>query len=91
MTLRLWRRFRIAPGLRVNLSKSGLSLSVGPPVRMVHNWPARPPGDLGMAGKRPVPGPAYPDHRRRATSNARMKTVRFILARVLSSQPLLAL
>ena len=29
MPLRLWRRFRFAPGLRVNLSKSGLSLSAG--------------------------------------------------------------
>jgi hypothetical protein len=26
MTLRLWRRVRIAPGLSVNLSKGGLSL-----------------------------------------------------------------
>lgn len=29
MTLRLFRRVRLAPGLRMNLSKSGLSLSVG--------------------------------------------------------------
>jgi uncharacterized protein DUF4236 len=29
MPLRLWRRFRIVPGLRVNLSKGDLSLSVG--------------------------------------------------------------
>jgi Protein of unknown function (DUF4236) len=29
MPLRLWRRFRIFPGVRVNLSKGGLSLSVG--------------------------------------------------------------
>jgi branched-chain amino acid transport system permease protein len=28
MSLRLWRRFGLAPRLRVNLSKSGLSLSV---------------------------------------------------------------
>lgn len=29
MPLRLWRRFRLVPGLRANLSKSGVSLSVG--------------------------------------------------------------
>ena len=29
MTLRLFRRIRIAPGLRVNLSKSGASVSIG--------------------------------------------------------------
>jgi hypothetical protein len=29
MSLRFWRRVRIAPGLRVNLSRSGASLSVG--------------------------------------------------------------
>jgi hypothetical protein len=29
MTLRFWRRIRIAPGLRVNLSKSGASVSIG--------------------------------------------------------------
>jgi hypothetical protein len=29
MRLRLWRRVRIAPGLRLNLSKSGASVSVG--------------------------------------------------------------
>ena len=29
MGFRLWRRVRIVPGLRVNLSKSGVSLSVG--------------------------------------------------------------
>jgi hypothetical protein len=29
MTLRFWRRVRIVPGLRVNLSKSGASVSVG--------------------------------------------------------------
>ena len=29
MTLRLFRRVRIAPGLRVNLSKSGASVSIG--------------------------------------------------------------
>jgi hypothetical protein len=28
-TLRLWRRKRIVPGLRLNLSKSGLSASIG--------------------------------------------------------------
>jgi hypothetical protein len=27
--LRFYRRFRIAPGLRINLSKSGVSTSVG--------------------------------------------------------------
>ena len=27
MSLRFWRRIRIAPGLRVNLSKSGASVS----------------------------------------------------------------
>lgn len=29
MGLRFWRRVRIIPGLRVNLSKSGASLSIG--------------------------------------------------------------
>ncbi len=29
MGFRLWRRVRIVPGLRVNLSKSGVSLSAG--------------------------------------------------------------
>jgi uncharacterized protein DUF4236 len=29
MTLRFWRRVRIFPGMRVNLSRSGASLSVG--------------------------------------------------------------
>jgi hypothetical protein len=29
MSIRFWRRVRIVPGLRVNLSKSGASLSVG--------------------------------------------------------------
>ena len=29
MTLRFFRRVRIAPGLRVNLSKSGASVSIG--------------------------------------------------------------
>src|ERR1700733_2918753 len=29
MTLRFWRRVRLAPGLRLNLSKSGASVSVG--------------------------------------------------------------
>jgi hypothetical protein len=29
MTLRFWRRVRIFPGLRMNLSRSGVSLSVG--------------------------------------------------------------
>jgi hypothetical protein len=29
MTIRFWRRVRIAPGLRVNLSKRGASVSVG--------------------------------------------------------------
>jgi Protein of unknown function (DUF4236) len=28
-SLRLWRRFRIVPGLRINLSKSGASVSIG--------------------------------------------------------------
>jgi hypothetical protein len=31
MTLRLFRRVRIAPRFRVNLSKGGVSLSVGRP------------------------------------------------------------
>jgi len=30
MAIRFWRRFKIAPGLHVNLSKSGASLSFGP-------------------------------------------------------------
>ena len=30
MGLRFWRRIRIAPGLTLNLSKSGGSLSFGP-------------------------------------------------------------
>ncbi len=30
MALRFWRRFKVAPGLHVNLSKSGASLSFGP-------------------------------------------------------------
>ena len=29
MAIRFWRRFRIVPGLRINLSKSGASLSIG--------------------------------------------------------------
>jgi hypothetical protein len=29
MSLRFWRRVRIIPGLRVNLSRSGASLSIG--------------------------------------------------------------
>ena len=29
MTLRFFRRIRVAPGLRVNLSKSGASVSIG--------------------------------------------------------------
>ena len=29
MSLKFWRRIRIAPGLRVNLSKSGASVSIG--------------------------------------------------------------
>jgi hypothetical protein len=29
MSIRFWRRIRIAPGLRVNLNKSGASVSVG--------------------------------------------------------------
>jgi hypothetical protein len=29
MSLRLWRRKRLFPGARINLSKSGLSLSIG--------------------------------------------------------------
>jgi hypothetical protein len=29
MTLRFWRRVRVIPGLRINLSKSGASFSVG--------------------------------------------------------------
>jgi hypothetical protein len=29
MSLRFWRRIRIIPGLRMNLSRSGVSLSVG--------------------------------------------------------------
>jgi hypothetical protein len=29
MTLRLFRRVRIVPGLRLNLSKSGASVSIG--------------------------------------------------------------
>jgi len=29
MRIRFWRRVRIIPGLRVNLSKSGASLSIG--------------------------------------------------------------
>jgi hypothetical protein len=44
MSLRLWRRFRIAPGLRVNLSKGGpepVRWSAG---RMVHHGPARAQG-----------------------------------------------
>lgn len=28
--LRFWRRLRVAPGVSVNMSKSGLSVSVGP-------------------------------------------------------------
>ena len=29
MSIRFWRRIRIAPGLRVNLSKRGASISIG--------------------------------------------------------------
>ena len=29
MSIRLWRRFKVAPGIRLNLSKSGLSTSFG--------------------------------------------------------------
>jgi hypothetical protein len=29
MSLRFWRRVRVVPGLRVNLSRSGASLSIG--------------------------------------------------------------
>ena len=30
MSLRIWRRFHVAPGVTVNLSKTGISASVGP-------------------------------------------------------------
>jgi Protein of unknown function (DUF4236) len=40
MGLRFQRRFSLIPGLRLNLSKHGASLSVGQAWRLVHCRPA---------------------------------------------------
>jgi hypothetical protein len=56
MTLRFLRRVRIAPGLRVNLSKSGASLSVGRKGMWLTSAPtngeARRPTSIGTKSRR---------------------------------------
>jgi hypothetical protein len=54
MTLRLWHRFRIAPGLRVNLIKGGSLASSGEANEYLPKWlwlcktTAKPSNPIGM-------------------------------------------
>jgi hypothetical protein len=50
MSFRLFRRVRIVPGLRVNLSPRGVSLSVGRRGAWFTAGPRGPAGDGRMAG-----------------------------------------
>jgi hypothetical protein len=50
MPLRFFRRVRLAPGLRVNLSKSGVSLSIGARGAWFTVGPRGPRGTVGGLG-----------------------------------------
>ena len=50
MGFRFWRRVRIAPGLRVNLSRSGASLSAGPTGAAATIGPGGARGTVGLPG-----------------------------------------
>ena len=45
-----YRRVSLLPGLRVNLSKSGASLSTAAVESLADGRPPRPAGDLGLPG-----------------------------------------
>ena len=50
MGLRFWRRKKIAPGVTLNLSKSGVSVSVGPPGAKVTVGPKGTRSTVGIPG-----------------------------------------
>jgi Protein of unknown function (DUF4236) len=50
MSIRFWRRVRIIPGMRVNLSKSGASLSVGRRGAWITVGPRGRRATLGLPG-----------------------------------------
>jgi tetratricopeptide (TPR) repeat protein len=50
MGFRFWRRLQVAPGLRVNLSRSGASLSVGPRGAAATVGPGGARGTVGLPG-----------------------------------------
>jgi Protein of unknown function (DUF4236) len=50
MTIRFWRRVRIAPGLRVNLSKRGASVSVGRRGAWLTTGPRGQRATIGLPG-----------------------------------------
>ncbi len=50
MTFRFWRRFKITPGVHVNVSKSGLSLSIGPRGAKLTVGPGGYRATLGLPG-----------------------------------------
>ena len=50
MRLRLWRRFSIAPGLRLNVSKRGVSASVGRRGTWLTTGPRGKRATLGLPG-----------------------------------------
>jgi hypothetical protein len=50
MSLRFWRRFKILPGVTLNLSKSGPSISVGPRGAKITVGPRGLRGTVGMPG-----------------------------------------
>lgn len=67
MTLRLWRRFRIVPGLRVNASRSGLSLSIGRRGAWFTLGPRGRRATIGLPGT----GLFWTEHSRRAIAAAK--------------------
>jgi Protein of unknown function (DUF4236) len=50
MTIRFWRRVGIAPGLRINLSKSGASVSVGRRGAWLTTGPRGQRATIGLPG-----------------------------------------
>ena len=50
MSLRFWRRFKILPGVTLNLSKSGPSVSVGPRGAKITVGPRGVRGTVGLPG-----------------------------------------
>jgi hypothetical protein len=64
MGLRFWRRVRIIPGLRMNLSRSGVSLSVG---RRGMWYTAGPKGQRATLGL-PGTGIFWTEHSKRGSS-----------------------